>query len=355
MKIGIIGLPQSGKTTVFSALSGRNTKIDDYSVKRKELRFGNIKVPDKRIDKIAQIISPKKIIRSEITFVDETESSRDTYKCFSSSHIKEIDALVDVIRLFTDETVLHPLGNIDAVRDLEQLETEVILADLEVIQKRIDKIEKELKGGKKEYEREYALLKKCKDSLEKEKPLRNLEFNQKDENILSGFGFLSKKPLMILANVDEDRINLPLAEDFQKITDEKKLTAIKFCAKIEAEILELNDDEQRQFLEELNIGNSARSKFIKAAYSILDLVSFFTTKNDILKSWTIPRETKAKDAAGKIHSDIERGFIKAEVINYEDFSKFGSFSECRKNNALRFEGKDYIVKDGDMIDFRFNV
>ena len=184
-----------------------------------------------------------------------------------------------------------------------------------------------MRGGRKEYERECALLKKSRDFLEEEKPLRDLEFSQKDENILSGFGFLSKKPLMILANVDENKINLPLAEDFQKVIDGKKLTIIKFCAKIEAEILELNDDEQRQFLQELNIGDLAKSKFIKAAYSMLNLISFFTTKNDILKSWIISRETKAKDAAGKIHSDIERGFIKAEVINYEDFIKFGSFSE----------------------------
>jgi ribosome-binding ATPase len=355
MKIGIIGLPQSGKSTVFAALTGTGNKVDDFSHQGKESHLGSIKVPDKRIDKLAQIIKPKKIVESEIKLIDEANPQRDKYKCFSAPEIREVDALVDVIRFFGEVEALHPEDASFLKRDLTQLEDELILADLEMIQKRLDRIEKELKAGRKEHEREYDILKRSKESLEKEEPLRNLDFDEGDESIISGFALLSKKPLMILVNIDESKINKPLSKDFKQIIDKKKLTAIKFCAKLEAEISELNEAEQKEFLQGLGIEESARDKFIKTAYSVLNLISFFTVKNDILKSWTISGQTEAPEAAGKIHSDMQRGFIKAEVVDYETFIKMGSFSECSKSNALRLEGKDYLVKDGDIIDFKFSV
>lgn len=356
MKIGLVGLSQSGKTTAFTALTGSNTQVNDYPTKKPEINIGNVKVPDERIDKLAQILNPKKIVKSEITFVDEHESLRDKYKCFNILHIKEVEALVDVIRLFKDENILHPLGNIDPVRDLEQLDTELILADLEVVDNRLERIEKDLKRGKKlELEAEFNVLKKCKGSLEKEIPLRNLELDKNEQNLLSGFCFLSQKPLMLLINVDDNKIDESLPQAFKKIVDEKRLTFIEFCAKIEAEILELDNREQKQFLKELGIGELAHTKFIKAVYVLLDLISFFTVKNDILKSWAIKNGTKAQDAAGKIHTDIQRGFIKADVVSFEDFIKYRNFVECKKNNVLRLQGKDYIVKDADIINFKFHV
>ena len=355
MKIGIIGLPKSGKTTVFYVLTRRIAEGSNQSNKGPHLRFGNIKVPDERLDKIASIVNPKKIIKSEITFVDETESVRDKYRCFSPVHIREVDALVDVIRLFKNEDVMHPLGDIDPVRDLEQLEAELILSDLEVVERRLDKIEKELKGGRKEHERELNILKRCKGALENEEALRGIEFDKQQEDVLRGFGFLSQKPLMILANVDEEGIALSLPEGLRDIAERKNLTTIKFCAKLEAEILELDESEQDKFLKELGIKESAYNKFIQAAYSMLNLISFFTVKNDILKSWTVAQNTPANEAAGKIHTDIKRGFIKAEVVSFDDFIKYGGFAECRKRGLVHLEGKDYIIEDGDIIDFKFNV
>jgi hypothetical protein len=355
VKIGIIGLSQSGKTTVFKALVGKKDESSADAEQKSKVQYGNIKVPDERIDKISQLVAPEKIIPSEVTFVDEVEAVYDKFKCFTVDYIKEVEAITTVIRYFKNESVPHPLGDIDIIRDINQVEDELMLADLEVIQKRFAKLQKEIKGGKKENQQEFEVLQNCLDSLEKEQPLRNLKFSPQQENILSGFGFLSKKPLLVLINIDEDKINESLPSDIEQEIKNKHLSFIKFCAKVEAEIQEIEPSQQEQFLKELNIEESAKERFAKGLYDALNLISFFTIKNNILKSWTVEEGTACKEAAGKIHSDIERGFIKAEVVGFKEFVKYGDFSECKKNNILQLKGKDYLVQDGDVIDFKFNI
>ena len=348
MTIGLIGYPLSGKTTVFNTLTGLHARVDSFISSGKEANVGLIKVPDKRLDALSEIYQPKKITHTEISFVDHagiTATAGGGFDANTLALMRQVDAFTYVVRDFANEAVNHPLGRIDPAGDINGLETEMELADLIVIEKRQSRLEKE---GKKASP-EYALLARCREALESGTPLREISLSPDELKAFSGFGFLSLKPRLILLNTGEDNMagDPSVAERFDNM--------IAFCASMEQQVTELEPSEQGEFLEALGIEEPAREKFIHAAYSLLELISFFTVVSNELRAWTIKRGTEAVHAAGKIHSDIERGFIRAEVVNFEDFIKEPSMAKMKELGKLRLEGKSYTVQDGDIINFRFNV
>lgn len=348
MKIGLIGYPLSGKTTVFNTLTGLHARVDSFHSSGKEANVGIIKVPDERLEKLSQIYQPEKTTHAEISFVDLAGISTTSSGGFDTNTLnlmRQVDAFTFVIRAFEDESVSHPLGRIDPAADIKALEDEMQLADLIVIEKRQERIEKEGNKGSSE----YMLLARCRELIENGQPLRELSLSAEELKTITGFCFLSIKPVLILLNTGEDNMagDPALAEMYENI--------ISFCASVEQEVSELEPDEQAEFLEALGIEEPARGKFIHAAFSLLNLICFFTVGKDEVKAWTINRGTPAVRAAGKIHSDIERGFIRAEVVNYDDYIKESSMTKMKELGKLRLEGKTYEVQDGDIINFRFNV
>ena len=348
MKIGLIGFPLSGKTTVFNTLTGLHARVDSFHASGKEANVGLIKVPDRRVDALSAIYEPKKTTYAEISFVDLAGISGASGSGFEANALnlmRQVDAFTFVIRAFPGEEVLHPLGGVDPLRDIRALEEELQLADLIVIEKRQARIEKEGKRGSAE----HALLERLTGILESGTPLRETEFSAEELKSLAGFGFLSLKPCLLLLNTGEDNVRGDPAVMV------KYTRAIAFCAELERQVAELPAEEQGEFLQALGIAEPAREKFIRAAYDLLKLISFFTVGKDEVKAWTIDRGTEAVKAAGKIHSDIERGFIRAEVVSYEDFIQEPNMTRMKELGQLRLEGKTYPVADGDIINFRFNV
>lgn len=359
MKIGIIGLPESGKSALFNALTGLNVQLHSYTQGEKmKPNVGVAAIPDKRLNRLSEIFKPKKTTPTSVDFVDMVGIKKGAkLEEIDLTPIKDTDGLVCVIRLFEDKNLPHPYGKIDAASDFKIIETELILLDLQSAQKRIHKIELELQKGIKENLKELEVLKICEDSLSKEVPLRNLDFDKEQEKLIRGFQFLSKKPLLAVANIGEDKIKEGAPEDFKNLSKERGLHYIELCAKVEAEVIQLEDEElKNSFLEDLGIKELARDRLIGLSLSILNQITFFTVKGDEVKAWLIKKDTTAYEAAGKVHSDIQRGFIKAETINFSDFIDCGgSIQNARHQGRLRLEGKDYIVGDGDIIDFKFNV
>jgi GTP-binding protein YchF len=351
IKIAIIGLPQSGKTTVFRALTG-TMQGENQSLSH----IRNVKVPDERLGSLAEVIKPKKITGAEINFVDEHMKAGIEQESFNLVHSKEADALVCVVRDFENTAVAHPKGNIDPKRDILEIQTELFVNDLQITQNRLERIEKEIKKGKKELSKELDLMNKLKQALEGETPLRRFELSREEQQIIKGFEFLTIKRELVLINTDENKINVSINEEIKKIASAKDFALMKFSARIEAELEELEPAEREEFLKSYNIKELAIDKFIKTVYQMLEIVTFFTVKNEQLRAWTIRKGTNAKEAAGKIHSDMERGFIKAEVVNFDDFKQVGfDFHNAKQKGLLKLEGKDYEVRDGDIIDFRFSV
>jgi len=349
MKIGLIGLPQSGKTTVFEALT---SKEEDSSLQKKGFDISEIEVPDERLNFLARRFEPKKVTFPKIAFVDmqQVENGID------SKHLKDVDELSFVVRMFKDEIVSHPLSSLNPLRDVEMLNTGILLSDIDLIQRRVEKINQELKKGIKDNEKEFELLNKFLDKLEHGFPIRKLDLSKEEEKIVSGYKFLSQKPFLVVLNIDEgDLGNDKFPQELFKWTEEQNIKMIKFCAKLEKELIQLDEVERPEFMKELGIKEPALDKFIRTSYDTLDLISFFTVKGDETKAWSIKDGTTAWEAAGKIHSDIQRGFIKAEVIGLEDFKQCDSFKVAKEKGLLRLEGKDYIVRDGDIINFKFNV
>lgn len=349
MKVGIVGFPQAGKTTIFNALTGLHAEIGGYGEAGKT-NMGVIKVPDERIDRLSQIFTPKKTTYAEIVFADfVAQANRDKAALSASTiaQIRDVEAFALVLRGFTD-----PSSGEDPspVRDLAAFEAELILADLGVIEKRLEKLKKE--KGK---EREQKLLETAQQILESEKPLRAVDWTREDQMAMAGFGFISRKPLLVVLNVAEDSAAKPLPDDLKAAIDAAGLQGIVLSGSIEAEIAGLGAEDRAAFLADLGLTETAGNRFVRAAYALLDQISFLTAGEDEVRAWTIRRGTPAVRAAGKIHSDIERGFIRAEVTHYEDFVHYGSEAKCREAGKLRLEGKEYVVKDGDIVHFRFNV
>ncbi|MEK7210973.1 MAG: DUF933 domain-containing protein [Candidatus Binatota bacterium] len=346
MKIGLIGRRGSGKTTIFNMLTGLGAQVGGYPGGDKgDIHLGVIKVPDQRIDRLSEIYQPKKTTYAEIRFTDfPPNQANDNLKASSEllTQMREVEAMALVLRDFGSEA--------DPLKELNDLLSEMILADLFVVENRLVKLKKE--KGK---EQESLLLERCRKSLENEEGMRSLSLTPDEESLISGFGFLSRKPLLALFNTPDERAGQPLSPAYEEGLRLKGIQGMALAGKVEMEISQLNEADRELFLKEIGIEEPARARFIRASYLLLDLISFLTTGKDEVRAWTIKRGTTARKAAGKIHSDIERGFIRAEVVPYEDFIALGTEAKCREAGKLRLEGKDYVVQDGDIIHFRFNV
>lgn len=365
MKLAIIGLSNSGKTTVFNALTGQNLETTVYPTVSGEPNFGVVKVPDNRIDRLSEIYKPRKITYATVEYIDYIGLTKgdvaQNRKVFDL--IKDVDAIVHVVRGFEDDSVSHPMNEINPLRDVETLELELIFGDLEFVEKRLERIEEGLKKGKKPNEAEKNLLLKCKEALENEMPLRNVSFDDEEQKLMKPLQFVSTKPEVIVINAGEEDLNSDKTAMLQKnigkyVADKGMAETTKIvtlCGKIEMEIAQLSPDEAKAFLDDLGIKEPALNKLITLSYDLLGLISFLTAGEDEVRAWTITKGLSAQKAAGKIHSDIERGFIRAEIVNYEDFIACGGMSGARDKGLLRLEGKTYEVKDGDIINFRFNV
>jgi GTP-binding protein YchF len=325
-------------------LTGLQAQVGGYGGKE-EVHLGVIKVPDARVDKLSQVFKPKKTTYAEIRFTDFPASQNDDDLKENSNlvtQMREVDAMALVLRDFELDA--------DPLRQLNDLLTEMILADLTVVENRRTRLKKE-----KARPQEEALLERCATTLENEESLRNLEFSADDENLLSGFGFLSRKPVLVLFNQPDDKAGQPLSAAYQDELKRRRLDGLALAGKVEMEVAQLDESDREAFLKEIGIQEPARERFIRASYRLLDLISFLTTGEDEVRAWTITQGTIARKAAGKIHSDIERGFIRAEVIAYDDFVVLGSEAKCKEAGKLRLEGKDYVVQDGDIIHFRFAI
>ncbi len=353
MKVGLVGFAGSGKTTIFNTLTGLSAEVGGYGG-REKANVGVIKVPDSRVDELGLLFNPKKKTLAEISFVDvagpkadESEQSHAGLDPKLVQHMREVDALVHTVRAF-DNTMISEAA--DPARDIRAFDDELILTDLVQIETRIARLKKE-----KDSTRERELLERLKSALEAERPLRDVELAHEELSTLAGFRFLSLKPLLLLLNVSEDQASAEAPSSVTELAAGKKLNLISMAGRAEMDISQLDADEQREFLQDLGIREPARDRFIRAAYALLDLISFLTSGEDECRAWPIHRGTTAHRAAGRIHSDIERGFIRAEVIRFEDLTALGSEARCREAGKLKSEGKDYIVQDGDVIHFRFNV
>ena len=344
MKVGLIGPRGAGKTTIFNMLTGLNAQVGGFAGKE-DVHLGVIKVPDVRIDRLSQIFKPKKTTYAEIRFTDfPPTQGEDNLKSNNAvvSQMREVDAIALVLGNFEPDA--KPL------KELNDLLTEMILADLAIVENRRSRLKKE-----KARPLEENLLERAAAGLENEESLRNLTFTQDEESLLAGFGFLSRKPLLVLLNQSEDKAGQTLDPTYLEELKRRGLDDLALAARAEMEIAQLDEADRAAFLKEIGIEEPARDRFIRASYRLLDLISFFTTGDDEVRAWTITQGTVARKAAGKIHSDIERGFIRAEVVAYEEFISFGSEAKCKEAGKLRLEGKDYVVNDGDIVHFRFAV
>ncbi|QWR76086.1 redox-regulated ATPase YchF [Candidatus Magnetomonas plexicatena] len=358
MKIAITGLVNSGKTTIFNALTGLSLETSIYPSTPSEPHPGLVKVPDARIDTLSSIYKPKKTTYSTVEYIDFIGISKggllQNRKSFDA--IKDADALVETIRVFKDESVVHQENSIDPVRDALNVEMELIFADFDLVEKRIAKMEDGSKRGKKPDEVEMKLLQKCRDYLEREVPLRAAEFSEVELKGLRHLQFVSIKPKIIVLNMGEG--DAPPEDIVSQISQKLKLQPqfiMPVYGKIEMEIGQLSPEEAREFLDELKIEEPALNKLIRASYALLGAISFLTVGQDEVRAWTIRGGSTALEAAGKIHSDIERGFIRAEIVSYTDFMAAGTMPDAKKAGTVRLEGKTYVVNDGDIVNFRFNV
>ncbi|NLV22688.1 MAG: redox-regulated ATPase YchF [Syntrophomonadaceae bacterium] len=354
MQLGIIGMPSVGKTTIFELLSNQRDKTNSQG----KANTAIARIPDVRIDKLSTIFKPKKTTYAQLELVDIPGLVPGVEK---GSHVfldsvRKADALLHVVRLFQNDAVPYIYENIDPMRDIEMISYELLLADLDLIEKRIERIETNKK--KNQMLKELELLERLKTLLEDEKPISSLQLDQEEQLIMSTYQFLTNKPLLICLNLgDDDLASLDYMQknEIAEYSKNNGIPVVEVAATIEKEISELDEDEKEEFLKELGIKESGLLKVSHSMYQRLGLISFFTVGEDEVKAWTIEQGTPARKAAGKIHSDIERGFIRAEVVEYNDFIELGSMNAVKEKGLFRLEGKEYIVKDGDIVHFRFNV
>ncbi|WP_373898341.1 redox-regulated ATPase YchF [Haloimpatiens sp. FM7315] len=365
MKLGIVGLPNVGKSTLFNAITKAGAESANYPFCTIEPNVGVVSVPDKRIDVLEKMYNAKKKVYTSIEFYDIAGLVRGASKGEGLgnkflSHIREVSSIVHVVRCFEDSNIVHVDGSVDPIRDIETINLELIFSDLEVLERRLEKVVKLARSGDKKAKSDLSLMEKIKSHLENNKPVRTLELNEDEKEFVDDLFLLTSKPVLYAANICEDDLmdgntENALVKKVKEYAAEENSEVITVCAKLEEELSTLSDEEKAEMLKEYGLEEPGLNKLIHASYKLLGLISFLTAGEKEVRAWTITEGTKAPKAAGKIHSDIERGFIRAEIVSFDKLVECGSESVAKEKGFYRLEGKDYVMKDGDVVEFRFNV